>query len=233
MNIESKISGALIQKPIVFKLNGKRYEVYPFSLGKMQVLGWYMAELDLTGIDYAPYETLYRICQTRKGDVCKIISICTMNDKGSLIDDSVIAKRAERFEKAGIEDLATCLALIFSMPTPDMFFAHFGIDKDIRDKEEVNRIKSSKGTVVFGGKSIWGALLDTACAKYGWSIEYILWDISYMNLQMMITDSLSSVYLTDDEQKKIGTLPSEYADDPENAAKIINRFNKLTHGGNN
>ena len=38
-----------------------------------------------------------------------------------------------------------------------------------------------RSSIAFGGKSIWGTLIDAACERYGWSYQYVLWGISYSN----------------------------------------------------
>lgn len=41
--------------------------------------------------------------------------------------------------------------------------------------------KKVQNQYVFGGKSIWGALIDAACERYGWTFDYVVWGISYNN----------------------------------------------------
>ena len=62
--------------------------------------------------------------------------------------------------------------------------------------------KDNKNTLVFGGQSIYGSLIDTACERYGWTFDYVVWEISYTNLKLMLADSSKQIYLTDDELKK-------------------------------
>lgn len=64
-------------------------------------------------------------------------------------------------------------------------------------------------------------MLDVACAKYGWTFDYALWGISYMNLNMMIADSITVLtsYGKDEENREILK-----ADDPANAEAILEMF---------
>lgn len=76
---------------------------------------------------------------------------------------------------------------------------------------------------MFGGHSIWGTLIDFACERYGWSFDYIMWEISYNNLLMLFNDRSDSIYLTDEERKKAHLRQSGAvinADNPANMAKI-------------
>ena len=61
-------------------------------------------------------------------------------------------------------------------------------------------------------------LIDFACQRYGWTMDYVLWSISYVNLRMLLEDAITTVYLSDDERKKLGRGDGEVinADDPAN-----------------
>ena len=69
-----------------------------------------------------------------------------------------------------------------------------------------------------GGKSIYGLLIDFACQRYGWTMDYVLWGISYVNLNMLFADDITTVYLSDEERKKLGRGDGRMvdADDPKN-----------------
>ena len=79
------------------------------------------------------------------------------------------------------------------------------------------------GSLSFCGKSTYGTLIDWACQRYGWSMEYVVWGISYANLQMLMADSITSVYLSEVERKKLGITDNRdiiNADDPKNRELI-------------
>ena len=63
--------------------------------------------------------------------------------------------------------------------------------------------KKDKGSIVFGGKSQFGALLDFAFERYGWTKEYVVWGIDYPTLRMALSDRVTSVYVSDEEWKRI------------------------------
>ena len=55
-------------------------------------------------------------------------------------------------------------------------------------------------------------------------MEYVVWGISYANLQMLMADSITSVYLSPEERKKLGitdNLEIINADDPKNRDLIL------------
>lgn len=88
--------------------------------------------------------------------------------------------------------------------------------------------KKTSKTVSFGGRSVYGSLIDYACQRYGWTMQYVVWGISYANLQMLIADALNTAYLNDDEMRKLGVQNGDCqvldGDDPQNAALIRQLF---------
>lgn len=46
---------------------------------------------------------------------------------------------------------------------------------------------------IYGGQSIWGKI-DAIASRYHWSMDYILWGISWANLRLMMDDSLRVDY---------------------------------------
>lgn len=104
-----------------------------------------------------------------------------------------------------------------------VYTKHLGIDKEKEWQAKAMRAKNNNNSLVFGGKSIYGTLIDTACERYGWTLEYVVWGISYANLQLLLADSVTSIYLSDEERKRIN-IPKDRrvinADDPANMEKI-------------
>lgn len=69
-----------------------------------------------------------------------------------------------------------------------------------------------------GGRSPWGSFLDAACERYKWTFDYVMWEISYVNLMMMLNDAVSIDYDTDDKKGRY---------------KSKNKVNKQKTGGFN
>lgn len=63
----------------------------------------------------------------------------------------------------------------------------------------------NKSSRVLGGSSLWGAMVDTVLSKYGWTMDYLLWEISYINIIMLITDSISVYPIRDKEDDRTGS----------------------------
>lgn len=49
---------------------------------------------------------------------------------------------------------------------------------------------------VVGGRSVWGCFLDEVCKRYHWTFDYVVWGVSYQNINMMLSDSIQTFYGT-------------------------------------
>lgn len=165
-----------------------------------------------------------RLCQEKKEIVCRILSYHTINRKDELFDCNLVQERCDFFCKE-LDDDSMAQLLVMVLPEGDIstYVKHLGIDKEKEWQAKAMKAKKDNNSLVFGGKSIYGTLIDAACQRYGWTFEYIVWGISYANLQLLLADSVTSIYLSDEERKRIN-IPQDRnvinADDPENMAKI-------------
>ena len=62
------------------------------------------------------------------------------------------------------------------------------MEEEAKRMAKVNAAKKSENSFIFGGKTIWGTLIDAACERYGWTFDYVVWGISYNNLTLMLKD---------------------------------------------
>lgn len=156
--------------------------------------------------------------------VCRILSYHTINRKDELFDCNLVQERCDFFCKE-LDDDSMAQLLVMVLPEGDIstYVKHLGIDKEKEWQAKAMKAKKDNNSLVFGGKSIYGTLIDAACQRYGWTFEYVVWGISYANLQLLLADSVTSIYLSDEERKRIN-IPQDRnvinADDPENMAKI-------------
>lgn len=219
--IELNISDAIIERPINFSIGKSKLCIYPSTLGKMQILkNLYLSmSVNMELLTMNPLAETLRICREKPDIVCQIIAYSTFDDRKSILDITKVLQRARLFqENASVEDLATVLSIILSNDKIEEFIQYFGIDEDRKVKMQISQIKGESSSVTFGGKSIYGLLIDFACQRYGWTMDYVLWGISYVNLNMLFADAITTVYLSDEERKKLGRQPGKVvdADDPKN-----------------
>ena len=141
-----------------------------------------------------------------------------------LFDYDFVQERCNFFYKEIDNDsMAQLLVMVLSEGDISAYIKHLGIDKEKEWQAKAMRAKKDNNSLTFGGKSIYGTLIDTACQRYGWTFEYVVWGISYANLQLLLADSVTSIYLSDEERKRVN-IPQDRdiinADDPANMAKI-------------
>ena len=223
--IEMNVSDALIERPIQFHVGGRAYSLYPATLGKTEILkSLYLAiDVDLDLLAVHPMVETLRVCKTYRQVVCQIVAYSTFKDKASIMNAEKVTQRAAVFEREiNIEDLAALLSLILSSDRTEEFVRYFGIDRDREKRQQINHLKGDSSSLTFGGKSVYGLLIDFACQRYGWTLDYILWGISLVNLNMLFADAITTVYLNDEERKKLGMSNGEVidADDPANKELI-------------
>lgn len=225
--IEMNIADAIMEKPVGFNIGNRHFCLYHPSLGKIYILSRLAKQLGVnSGIMKAnPYLESLRICKENKETVCRIIAYHSMNKKEDVLDELKIKRRTSFFcKELDEEELAQLLIVVSSWNSIDSYIRHFGIDKERKLREKVAKLKNKEGgSISFGGLSVYGTLIDFACERYGWTFDYVVWGISYVNLQMLMADSITSVYLNKEEMKKLH-IPQDRTfingDDPKNIEKI-------------
>lgn len=224
--IDMDIADTIIERPHGFKVNQRQFYLYPVTLGKTYLISRLVECLgiNLEIIKANPYMEALRICQEKKESVCRILSYHTINKKEELFDYDFVQERCNFFYKEIDNDsMSQLLVMVLSEGDISAYIKHLGIDKEKEWQAKAMRAKKDNNSLTFGGKSIYGTLIDTACQRYGWTFEYVVWGISYANLQLLLADSVTSIYLSDEERKRVN-IPQDRdiinADDPANMAKI-------------
>lgn len=226
-NLTSAIVQVLTEKPIGFDANGKHYHLYPMTLGKMYLTSYLIEALGINRdtLSALPFHEIIRVTKTHRDVCCRLIAYCTLNNKRELIGGKVTEREKIIANDFDDEDIATIVLAILKDDKLETITKGIGIDKEIDNIQRVNRAKDSTNTYAFGGKSIWGSLIDVACERYGWSLDYVLWGISYANLTLMLKDKITTIYLSDKEKKRVH-LPDRNGetlsgDNRENVMRLI------------
>lgn len=237
-DIDLNIDDAFLDRPYCFTLEikgrtGRRFCLYPASLGKLHIL---KRQLDTLGINSKLFAVnqhaeALRVASLKRKEVAQVIAYSTFINKYDILNPKLVEERTALFvEHASTEDLAVLLVLILTRDNIEAYKDKLGISAEqerlrrvIEYKESVQK---SKNDYSFGGKSAYGTLIDAACERYGWSYDYVVWGISHINLQLMLADRQQNIYLSDEELKQIPrTLISDRrniirGDDPKNKEKI-------------
>lgn len=230
-DIEQSIADTIIERPHGFKVEGRQFYLYPVTLGKTYLLGRLIANLDVDKkiMELNPYLEALRIVETKRDVVVRIISYHTAKNKDEIFDNELIEERIKYFdEHLNNEELAQIIIILLTDSSVDKYIKHFKLDKEKEDMNKVMRCKkATKGSYTFGGKSIYGSMIDHLAQRYGWTMDYIVWVISFKNVQMLLADMVTTINLTDEEAKKCRVSNDRNfisGDDKNNIEKIIKMF---------
>ena len=219
--LEMGIADTIIEKPIGFIVDEQHFYIYPVTLGKTYILARLLKSLETNeeGLVSNPYMEALRLCTGKKDVVCRILAYHTFNRKEELFDNVQIDDRVNLFvDKLDLEELVTLFTLVLSSDNTEEYIKYFGIDKERQDRTRIASVKKDNSSITFGGRSIYGTMIDFACQRYGWKMNHLLWEISYANLKMLMADAITTIYLSEEERKLLGKSVGEVinGDDPIN-----------------
>lgn len=232
-DITRDINDAIMGRPYWFEVGKKRFALYPSTLGKTLLASSIIEGLgfDISNDEgLSPIIEVLRVVQEKRDDVTRLIAIHSIRKGYEVMNPLIVQRRMDEFRKLSDEDLATLLMICLSKDNQiDAFEKKLGMDRDRDRKRRVLSAKKTDSTYTFGGCSIYGSIIDAACERYGWTLEYVVWGISHINLMMMLSDQITSVFLSKDEQKNAHISNDTdviKVDDPRNNKKILEVFKK-------
>jgi len=225
--VDMDLIDAVLEKPIGFSIGRRHLNLYQPSLGAKLLISRALEALQVDNSIFQtnPFTEALRLCSTKKEEVANLIALKTLRSKDDFFNPVLIKSRAGLISKElDTEDLARLFCVAITDNDVERFLEHIGLNDDKEKRMKVIKSKSRKNTMIFGGKSIYGVLIDEACQKFGWTLDYVVWGISYTNLKMMLADVISDVYLTDEELKNLNKGDSSgaiSADDMTNMNMIL------------
>jgi len=229
-DIDKLMLDAILEKPIAFTLDGRYFYVYPPSIGTSILTDGLLRKLDIDTkfMAFNEYMELVRVCTVHREVALRLIVIHTFQRRSDAIIEEKVLKRMDELKNLDAAELSSLLIAIMTWTgIRAKITKHIGLDAEKKTREKIRKVKDDDtSSIVFGGLSLYGTLLDQAAERYGWELGYILWGVSAINLNMMLSDSVQSVYLTEKEQKMAHLTPGGKiikADDPKNEA-IVERF---------
>lgn len=199
------ISNTLTDMPIGFDTEHAHVSIYPTTLGMMYLTSQLVdsLELDKELLQADPFLEALRVANTKRETCCRLIAYHSLNTKNEILDSKCVSKQTELiFKECSNEDIATLLIIILKANSYQTIAKETGMEEEAKRMAKVNAAKKSENSFIFGGKTIWGTLIDAACERYGWTFDYVVWGISYNNLTLMLKDKITSIYLSDEERKK-------------------------------
>lgn len=230
--ILSSLIDTMTDKPVYFSLDTScRFCIYPQTLGVSQLVGRIMEKLAINRelLNINPVAESYRLCSKHKDEILRIIAYSTIKSKAHILDDFFVEDRIRKLSVMSTDDMARLLILILTRDNVKQYRTVLGIKENLDERSRVLKVKSMANSFDFGGKSLYGALIDAAANRYGWTYDYIVWGVSIANLTLMLEDQVSSIYLSDEEMKNLGMSDNKGAidaGDPSNGAIIDKMLSK-------
>ena len=223
--IELDLADAIIDRPKGFSVGHRHFYLYPITLGKMYLQKRVVENLDINQdfLKANPYAEVLRLVETKKEDCCLLLAYHTLQTKKDVLSNRIVTIRKNIFAKEmNNEDIATLVLACLTSDKTTTFIHYLGDGEELKRMDEVAKAKSNSNSFNFCGVSIYGTLIDAACEKYKWTYDYVLWEISYTNLQLMLKDSVKSIYLSDDEQKRVHIIDPRNSIDGNNITEVMN-----------
>lgn len=203
-NTKINLIETIVERPKGFTVGEKHFFLYPMTLGKMLLTENVIESLsiDTENFKLNAYIEVLRLAKESKESCSLLIAYHSLNSKKDVLNSELLIERKEYFAKElDDEDVASLLLICLSWNRTEEYIKFLALDKESERMKRVLSVKKDKNTYSFGGKSIYGSLISNACEKFGWSYDYVVWGISYMNLQLLLKDSVQTVYLSDEEAK--------------------------------
>lgn len=211
-DILNEMAFAMTERPRCFVISGKPFYIYPATLGMIQVCTPLIQDItideELTQID----GTLEMLRLTNEGEdrhkVAILLAYRTCKGYDEICDQILIQKRTEFFmKKMTPEEMASILVYVLNEIKCDTGEIE-RITGITEERKWMNRAQAAKdpntGSLTFGGKTIYGSFLGHFFEKYHWTFQYVLWEISYVNLRLLFADGVTSVYMSKEEMKRSG-----------------------------
>lgn len=201
---------AVTSRPLHFTVDGKAFAIPPKSLGMMMITSRLREQLEVNedNVKLNPMLEMLRVCEDKRDVACMMLAYSTARSKGEVYDPERLKKTTRFFDKhLTLDELAALLGHVIGdeQDTLDKLRSQFKMNEEQRDREEVQSVRNNGRSLLFGGRSLYGSLIDFFANRYGWTMDYIVWGVSYVNLMILYADHPESVYLSDEEFNKLST----------------------------
>lgn len=228
MNKGSNIATVLTDIPVTFRIGESRvFYLYPQTIGRMYLTANLCETLaiDKENLKLNPYLEALRLAEGKKKECCMLIAYHTFHSKRDMLSPERIEKRTATFMSlADKEDIASLLISVLTNNKVESIMEEEGIFEEEKRMKKAMNAKNNRNTILFGGNTIWGNIIDAACERYGWTFDYVVWHISFANLTLMLKDKVTTIYLTDKERKKCNVYNKKdvvNGDDKEKMIELI------------
>ena len=205
---DALIEDAIMERPLSFKIDDEVFYIYPMTLGKAYIMQRIVKGLGINEkfIQANTSMEMLRVIDEKRDDVCELLAYMTArNEYYDVFDVPALEKRKKMFSKQPDSDLASLLVMVMTADKTGEFSKYLGIDEEQQNAQKVMKVKekTDKNSFTFGGVSLFGSLLDAAMERYKMSKRQVVWEIDYTSLRLLLADRVNSMYVSDEERKKI------------------------------
>lgn len=213
-----------MEMPIGFEVGERSFFLYPVTLGRAYLISREREGMAIN-LPEAFATATPQVKENYRRSICRIVAIQTLRTKDEIFDISALNERVEYlYQNVDNDGLFGLYDIVMdSMQDSKVFIKASGLEHDKRDLAKISKLKEDTGSISFGAKTAYGSFIGPACEKFGWSLEYVVWGVSLTNLEMLLADAVTSVYLTKEERKKLRISTDRTlidAGDPANKARI-------------
>lgn len=193
-------------------VDGRKFTAGRATLGKMfllqRAIKRIQPDITLEGGETNALYTLAGLMQIaskpeRADDIYRIVALILSNTRHELLNASY-QEETKEYLKAHLSAAEVCTLFLNLKTFEDVskYQDELGITTELMRMERVGKVKETGGSVSFCGCSLWGTLIDQAAERYGWTLDYIVWGITFANLQMLMADHPKTMYLSEKERKR-------------------------------
>ena len=208
-DMEAVYIDTLLETPKSVILDGKAFNFYPLTLGTMHRQAQIVKAVGINEVllKSDPTFELLRIATQKPEETSELLAMRACKGYKEIFGEKMDENLAF-FRTLEPKEKTILLQLIVDKTDMDTLLHYLHIDRELNALRSARAAKKkNRNTLSFGGVSLYGSMISPACEKYGWTYEYVLWEISYSNLRLLLADSTKEVYLTDKERRNAVILP--------------------------
>ena len=205
--VEETLADAALGRPREFFVGRRRFCLYPPSLAvsllasrRIQSIG-----IDATLLEADPAMEAMRLVSSARREVSALIALHTLRGRRALTDSRCLSRRARLLSRSLADaELAQLLLVVLTEPGADTLLRDCGLAAERDRMKRISAIRREGGrTLTFGGKTLFGSLIGPAMETFHIPYETAVWEMSLVSLRLLLSDHISSVFLSDDEMKKL------------------------------
>lgn len=213
-DIEQSIVDVITGRPKGFTAGKRHFFIWPVTIGKLYLIQRIVniLNVDNENLKISPFAEALRVVEKHKEEV--LLLLCYLTYPNTIETSVKIWSQRTNAEKINYlrthldeKDMATLLIICLTWDKTEEICKHLKIDKEAKRMREVSKAKKDKNTFSFGGLSVfgtlYGTLVDPQSGMIDWKCEpYLTWVVPYTKAQLILRDSVKTIYLTDEERKK-------------------------------